>query len=152
MPYRFEYDPESGAFYIRVKDGEYHETIPLGEPGFGAGVDVDAEGNVLGFEFLSFEEYVEFIDHAGSLEVPERLETTPVEEDPSPAELMAALTPREREVLRLLTEGLTTQEVASRLSISPAAVKQRFRHVVGVFRARSAKESSSRPGTFRNSS
>ena len=53
-----EHDPESGAFYIRVRNGEYHETIPLGEPGFGAGVDVDAEGNVLGFEFLSFEEYV----------------------------------------------------------------------------------------------
>ena len=32
MPYRFEYDPESGAFYIRVRDGEYHETIPLGSP------------------------------------------------------------------------------------------------------------------------
>ena len=85
MPYRFEYDPESGAFYIRVRDGEYHETIPLGEPGFGASVDVDAEGNVLGFEFLSFEEYVELIDHAGSLEVPERLEPKPVEEDPPPS-------------------------------------------------------------------
>jgi len=36
----------------------------FGEPGFGAGVD--AEGNVLGFEFLSFEEYVETIDHAGA--------------------------------------------------------------------------------------
>ena len=91
MPYRFEYDPESGAFYIRVRDGEYHETIPLGEPGFGASVDVDAEGNVLGFEFLSFEEYVELIDHAGSLEVPERLETKPVEEDPR-LQLITAIT------------------------------------------------------------
>ena len=54
MTYRFEHDPESGAFYIRLRDGDYHETISLGEPGFG--VDVDAEGNVLGFEFLSFEE------------------------------------------------------------------------------------------------
>jgi uncharacterized protein YuzE len=79
VTYRFEHDPESGAFYIRVRDGEYHETIPLGEPGFGAGVDVDAEGNVLGFEFLSFEEYVEAMDHAGALEVPERLEPTPAE-------------------------------------------------------------------------
>lgn len=66
MTYTFEHDPESGAFYIRVREGDYHETIPLGEPGFGAGVDVDAEGNVLGFEFLSFEEYVEMIDHAGA--------------------------------------------------------------------------------------
>jgi DNA-binding NarL/FixJ family response regulator len=111
-------------------------------------VDVDAEGNVLGFEFLSFEEYVEAIDQAGALEVPERLAPTLAEEDISPAEIMAALTPREREVLQLLTEGLTTQEVASRLSISQAAVKQHFRHVVGVFRAHSAKESSSRPGTL----
>ena len=62
MTYRFEHDPESGAFYIRVREGEYHETIPLEEPGFGAGVDVDAEGNVLGFEFLSFAEYGELVE------------------------------------------------------------------------------------------
>src|SRR5918995_4753534 len=78
VTYRLEHDPESGAFYIRVRDGEYHETIPLEGPGFGAGVDVDAEGNVLGFEFLSFAEYVELIDHAGgSLEVPEQLKRRP---------------------------------------------------------------------------
>ena len=50
VTYRLEHDPESGAFYIRLRDGEYHETIPLEGPGFGAGVDVDAEGNVLGFD------------------------------------------------------------------------------------------------------
>lgn len=73
MTYRFEHDPQSGAFYIRVRDGEYRETIPLVEPGFGAGVDVDAEGNVLGFEFLSFEEYAELLACAGgSLEIPDR--------------------------------------------------------------------------------
>jgi uncharacterized protein YuzE len=98
VTYTFEHDPEAGAFYIRVRKGDYHETIPLGEPGFGAGVDVDAEGNVLGFEFLSFEEYVEAINHAGVLEVPERLETTPDEsgagENLSPVEIMATLTPR----------------------------------------------------------
>ena len=78
MTYRFEHDPESGAFYIRVREGEYHETIPLEEPGFGAGVDVDAEGNVLGFEFLSFAEYGELVERAGGfLEVSERLAATP---------------------------------------------------------------------------
>lgn len=78
MTYRFEHDPESGALYLRVREGEYHETIPLVEPGFGAGVDVDAEGNVLGFEFLSFEEYAEVLArHGGELEIPDRL--TPAE-------------------------------------------------------------------------
>lgn len=74
MSYHFEHDPESGAFYIRVREGEYHETIALAEPGFGAGVDVDAEGYVLGFEFLSFEEYAELLARAGGkLEIPEKL-------------------------------------------------------------------------------
>jgi uncharacterized protein YuzE len=78
VAYRLEHDPESGAFYIRVRDGEYHETIPLKGPGLGAGVDVDAEGNVLGFEFLSFAEYAGLIDQAGgSLEVPEKLKRRP---------------------------------------------------------------------------
>ncbi len=33
----------------------------LGEPGLGAGVDVDADGNVLGPEFLSFEELADAV-------------------------------------------------------------------------------------------
>lgn len=75
MSYRFEHDPQSGAFYVRVREGEYRETIPLVERGFGAGVDVDAEGNVLGFEFLSFEEYAELLARAGgSLEIPDLVE------------------------------------------------------------------------------
>jgi uncharacterized protein YuzE len=77
MAYRFEHDPESGAFYIHVRDGEYHETIPLGEPGFGAGVDVDAAGNVLGFEFLSFEEYKQVTaEGGGRIEIPDQLRPT----------------------------------------------------------------------------
>ena len=66
--------------YIRLRDGEYHmETIPLKGPGLGAGVDVDAEGNVLGFEFLSFAEYAQLIDQAGGSlqEVPEQLKRRP---------------------------------------------------------------------------
>jgi len=110
---------------------------------------VDAESNVLGFEFLSFEEYVEAIDQAGALEVPERLETTP-EEDTSPAEIMATLTPRERKVLQLLAEGLTTQEGAGRLSVSQTTVRQHFRRAMETFGERSNVESSTRPGTIRS--
>lgn len=68
----FELDPESGALYVRLRDGEYTETVPL-TPGLG--VDIDCEGNVLGVEFLSFEEYAELVAKTGGkLEIPERIE------------------------------------------------------------------------------
>jgi uncharacterized protein YuzE len=79
--YRITHDPQSGAFYIRLREGRYHETIPLGDPGLGAGVDVDDEGNVLGLEFLSFEEFAEVVnDRGGALELPERLSISREEE------------------------------------------------------------------------
>jgi uncharacterized protein YuzE len=72
MTYRFEHDPESGAIYIRLRDGEISETAPLGDSGLSATVDLDAEGNVLGVEFLSFEEFAELVAGAGGvLELPE---------------------------------------------------------------------------------
>src|SRR5918997_3308346 len=72
---RLEFDPESGALYIHVRQGHVEETLDLAEPGFGAHVDVDCEGNVLGLEFLSFEEYAELVTHfGGTLEIPERVE------------------------------------------------------------------------------
>ena len=47
----------------------------MAEPGFGAHVDVDREGNVLGLEFLSFEEYAEPVTRfGGALEIPKRVE------------------------------------------------------------------------------
>lgn len=82
MTYRITHDPESGAFYVRLREGTYNETVPLGDdPGLGAGVDVDEEGNVLGLEFLSFEEFAEAVaERGGALELPERLELR----DPTP--------------------------------------------------------------------
>jgi uncharacterized protein YuzE len=123
MTYRFEHDPESGAFYIRVRDGEYHETIPLGEPGFGAGVDVDAEGNVLGFEFLSFEEFQQVVAEAGGhKEIPDRLRLSATPSGSSvpesAREAVEALDPRERKALLLQREGHTGTEVAERLGVT----------------------------------
>src|SRR5919109_3252799 len=40
-----------------------------------------------------------------------------------------SLTPRERQVANLLVEGLSNQEIASRLYISPATVKVHVRHI-----------------------
>jgi DNA-binding NarL/FixJ family response regulator len=149
MTYRFEHDPESGAFYFRVRDGEYHETIPLGEPGFGAGVDVDAEGHVLGFEFLSFEEYGELVERVGGyLVVPERLETTPngngADEDLAPVESTIGLSPREREVLQLLAEGLSDREIAERLALSQSTVRVSLRSVMKALGVRSRAEAQTR--------
>ena len=85
---RLEFDPGSGALYIHVREGDVEKTLDLAEPGFGAHVDVDREGNVLGLEFLSFEEYAELVTRfGGMLEIPERIEDStlfPVSVTPNP--------------------------------------------------------------------
>lgn len=48
----------------------------------------------------------------------------------APAPLLAALTPREREVLELLAQGLSNKDIARRLVISPNTVK---RHTLALF-------------------
>jgi uncharacterized protein YuzE len=72
---RLEFDPESGALYIHIREGKIEETLDIAEPGFGTHVAVDREGNILGLEFLSFEEYAELVPLFGdTLEIPKRLE------------------------------------------------------------------------------
>jgi uncharacterized protein YuzE len=72
---RFEFDPESGALYVRVREGQIEEMLVLAEPGFGAHLDIDREGNVVGVEFLSLQEFEELVARAsGTLELPERVE------------------------------------------------------------------------------
>jgi uncharacterized protein YuzE len=72
---RFEFDPESGALYVRVREGQIEQTLDLAEPGFGAHLDIDREGNVMGVEFLSLQEFKELVARSGgTLELPERVE------------------------------------------------------------------------------
>jgi DNA-binding NarL/FixJ family response regulator len=47
--------------------------------------------------------------------------------DPDP---LQALTPREREVLRLMAEGLTDRGIAARLWLTPRTVETHVRHVL----------------------
>ncbi len=51
-------------------------------------------------------------------------------EEPSGQRLDELLTDRELEVLPLLASGLTNQEIAQRLTISPGTVKHHVRHIV----------------------
>jgi uncharacterized protein YuzE len=70
-----EYDPESGALYISVREGEVAERLNLAETGFTAFMDVDGEGNVLGVEFPSLKEYTELVTHSdGVLELADKIE------------------------------------------------------------------------------
>jgi len=49
--------------------------LDLAEPGFGASMNVDGKGCVLGVEFLSLKEYTELITRFGSvLELPDEIE------------------------------------------------------------------------------
>jgi DNA-binding NarL/FixJ family response regulator len=50
---------------------------------------------------------------------------------PARPELLAELTPRETEVLRLVAEGLSNDEIAERLVVSKETVKTHVSHVLG---------------------
>ena len=47
------------------------------------------------------------------------------------AKRISALTDREREVLRLLSDGLSTKEIAGRLAISPSTAGIHVAHIYG---------------------
>lgn len=147
---RFEHDPESGAWYVRLREGKIEETVDLAEPGFGAHLDVDREGNVLGVEFLSFEEYAELVARSGGrLEVPDAVELTDAmadEEAPHPQRLgqidreklvaaVSSLSPRQQTITRLyFYEGLTLTEIAQELGISETAVSSHLKAALTVLR------------------
>lgn len=50
---RLGFDAEPDALYIGAGEGRVEQTRELAEPGFGASMDADGEGNVLGLNFLS---------------------------------------------------------------------------------------------------
>jgi len=126
---KISHDKVSGALYIDLREGEYDHTEDYSEKA-DVYLDVDAEGNVLGLEALSFEDLAQAIEErGGKLELPDRLAALADENADANVGKVAALTPRQREVLQLLAEGKTNQEIAEHLSISLITVKQ---HIAGV--------------------
>jgi DNA-binding NarL/FixJ family response regulator len=114
---RIEHDKISGALYIKLREGEYDHTEDFSE-GADVYLDVDAEGYVLGLEALSFEDLAQAIEkRGGKLHVPERIGGAEAGEP-------GAITPRQREVLRMLAEGMNNREIAERLSVSLATVRR----------------------------
>lgn len=72
---RFELDTEVNALYIYFREiapGGVARTIEIED---GVNLDVDAEGRVLGIEFVEAGDFYGFIERrGGSLDVPERVE------------------------------------------------------------------------------
>jgi DNA-binding CsgD family transcriptional regulator len=80
-----------------------------------------------------------FIEHV--LHVTARLQSKAfVAPAPLPARLGTELTPREEQVLSLLAEGLGTQEIADRLSISSSTVRNHVRNILSKFQVHSRLE------------
>ena len=126
---KISHDKVSGALYIDLREGEYDHTEDYSEKA-DVYLDVDAEGKVLGLEALSFEDLAQAIEErGGKLELPDRLAALADENADANVGKVAALTPRQREVLQLLAEGKTNREIAEHLSISLITVKQ---HIAGV--------------------
>ena len=60
-----------------------------------------------------------------------------VKPDPLPGERNRRLTPRELEVLQLISEGLVNREIGNRLFLSEETVKSHVRHLLAKLQARS---------------
>jgi DNA-binding CsgD family transcriptional regulator len=50
-------------------------------------------------------------------------------DEPRPTETLHLLTPRERDVLQLAADGLSSPSIAERLSVSQATVRTHFGHI-----------------------
>jgi DNA-binding NarL/FixJ family response regulator len=63
--------------------------------------------------------------------------TQPAKAHVAPPPLRETLTPRELEILRLISEGLFNKEIAKRLTLSEETVKTHIRHLLPKLRAHS---------------
>lgn len=139
---RISYDNLSGALYIKIREGTYDHTEDFSEAA-DVYVDVDAEGNVLGLEALSFDDLAQAVEErGGKLDVPEVLrEQEPavfrwrsVELRPELQRVREAfenLDPHLQTVLRMrFMEGFTQTEIAEKLGVSVSKVRHDLREAL----------------------
>jgi len=96
------------------------EAFKAGATGY---VSKDSASDMLlqGLEKVSKGEF--FMDSSLSHKIIERLTNLPVRETRIPGNDYSSLTPREQEVMRMLAEGSSPKETASKLYISPKTVE-----------------------------
>jgi len=136
---KIEFDPEYGLLYIELREGEAEETVDLAK---GAHLDLDAEGRVLGLEFLSLGAFEHYMRGVGVLEVSEEGLTTWAPRGARDSAVLSrtSLTPRQREVVELLAEGMTNREIAERLGLSEATVRQHLHNLYKALGVRNRDE------------
>jgi LuxR family maltose regulon positive regulatory protein len=87
-------------------------------------------------------DYVRRLQAASSSQQPVQADTTSSQSDQS--ELVEPLSEREIEVLQLIAEGLTNQEIASRLFLSQNTIKVHTRNIYGKLNAHSRTQATLR--------
>ena len=101
-----------GAFRVRRKDGSRFTAFVKDSP-------IVSSGNMIGVVGVSIE--------IGDSALAEAVRTT-VADSTRPQRRTRALSPREREVLALLARGLTGEQIAERLVLSPETVRTHIRN------------------------
>jgi RNA polymerase sigma factor (sigma-70 family) len=81
-----------------------------------------------------------FLDSSVSHQVVEKLMKSPAKEEKIMDPAYRSLTPREREVMRLLVEGLSTKEIGEKLFISPKTVENHRARILSKLGLHSAFE------------
>jgi DNA-binding NarL/FixJ family response regulator len=112
---------------VRIMIVSMHSKIDYLTEAFQAGAlgyvvkESASEKLVQGLEKVSRGEY--FLDSSLSFSVVKKLVDLPKKEASISDSSYGALTPREQQIMRLLAEGLSTKEAASKLFISPKTVE-----------------------------
>jgi DNA-binding NarL/FixJ family response regulator len=110
--------PETRVVIVSMHSKIEHITEAFKAGAFGYVVKESAsEGLLKGLETVALGDY--FLDSSVSPSVVKSLMESPLRRGPGKDAEYGTLTPREQEVMRLLAEGLTTRQIATKLYISP---------------------------------
>ena len=122
--------PSGQTLHMRTKDGipkwlfVSHVLVPSENPELPVLVHIlrDATSEVEARQLVHH--FTRFLEQAS-------LQAAPAEKDDPPAQnLLGLLSPREAEVLRLLSQGYGAEAIAARLYLSPTTVRNHIQHIL----------------------